>query len=186
MIKNGMSCARLDLTNGDIEFHARTIRNVMAAAPGQPLLCEGEAVSDPIRRAAAPGQPLLCDEDIEFLTSLELPPAPAPLLPHVAIMVDTAGPEIFVKSGEPESYVDGWPRWGKATDVKIGQTVTITDLPDAKFSPQRWPVTYAHFAQMCKVGDHITVGRYLSTGMEGTSVTLEVTKIVDGHDVQCR
>lgn len=141
MIKNGMSCARMDLTNGDIEFHARTIRNVMEAATRVQQM--------------------------------------------VAIMVDTSGPEIFVKSGEPESYVDGWPRWGKATAVKMGQTVTITDIQTAKFSAQRWPVTFEHFAKMCKVGDHITVGRYLSTGMEGTSVTLEVTKIVDDHDVQC-
>ena len=42
------------------------------------------------RHCSLMGQPLLCDEDIEFLTSLDLPPAPAPLLPHVAIMVDTS------------------------------------------------------------------------------------------------
>ena len=141
MIKSGMSCARLDLTNGDIEFHARTIRNVMDAA-------------------------MRCEQ-------------------MVAIMVDTAGPEIFVKSGDPETYENGWPKWGKATTVKMGQTVVITDLQTAKFSQARWPVTYEHFAKMCKVGDNITVGRYLSTGMEGTSVTLQVTKIVDEHDVEC-
>ncbi|QDZ19726.1 pyruvate kinase [Chloropicon primus] len=141
MIKNGMSCARLDLTNGDVEFHARTIKNVMQASMKVQQM--------------------------------------------VAIMVDTAGPEIFVKSGDPETYENGWPKWGKATSVKMGQTVTITDLKTAKFSAQRWPVTYEHFAKQCKVGDHITVGRYLSTGMEGTSVTLEVTQIIDDHDVQC-
>ena len=36
------------------------------------------------------GQWLLCDEDIDFLARLELPAAPLPLLPAVAIMVDTS------------------------------------------------------------------------------------------------
>lgn len=42
------------------------------------------------RHCSLMGQPLLCDEDIEFLTTLDLPPAPEPVLPHVAIMVDTS------------------------------------------------------------------------------------------------
>ena len=42
------------------------------------------------RHCSLLGQPLLCDEDIEFLTTLALPPAPTPLLPHVALMVDTS------------------------------------------------------------------------------------------------
>ena len=141
MIRNGMSCARIDLTNGDIEFHVRSIRNVMQAA--------------------------------------------SIVQQMVAIMVDTVGPEIFVKSGDPETYIDGWPKWGKGASVKTGDTVTLTDCPKSKISPNRWPVTYENFAQLCKVGDVIIVGRYLSTGMEGTSVTLEVTAIVDEHDVQC-
>jgi pyruvate kinase len=141
MIKNGMSCARIDLTNGDIEFHARSIRNVM--------------------QAASLAQQM------------------------VAIMVDTQGPEIFVNSGTPQTYIDGWPKWGDATEVKMGESVILTDAPNATFSKSRWPVTYSKFAKMCRVGDLITVGRYLSTGMEGTSVTLEVTSILDDHDVQC-
>lgn len=42
------------------------------------------------RHCSLLGQPLLCDEDIEFLSTLALPPAPEPLKPHVAIMVDTS------------------------------------------------------------------------------------------------
>ena len=42
------------------------------------------------RHCSLLGQPLLCDEDIEFLATLELPPAPTPLKPAVAIMVDTS------------------------------------------------------------------------------------------------
>ena len=45
------------------------------------------------------GQPLLCDEDIEFLATLELPPAPQPIRLHVAIMVDTSyRPQLQVMS----------------------------------------------------------------------------------------
>ena len=42
------------------------------------------------RHCSLMGQPLLCDEDVEFLATLSLPAAPQPLLPHVAIMVDTS------------------------------------------------------------------------------------------------
>ena len=42
------------------------------------------------RHCSLMGQPLLCDEDIEFLTTLDLPVAADPILPHVAIMVDTS------------------------------------------------------------------------------------------------
>lgn len=42
------------------------------------------------RHCSLQGQWLLCDEDIDFLARLELPEAPQPLLPAVAIMVDTS------------------------------------------------------------------------------------------------
>ena len=42
------------------------------------------------RHCSLLGQPLLCDEDINFLAALSLPPAPEPLKPHVALMVDTS------------------------------------------------------------------------------------------------
>jgi hypothetical protein len=42
------------------------------------------------RHCSLLGQPLLCDEDIEFLAGLDLPAAPEPVPPHVAIMVDTS------------------------------------------------------------------------------------------------
>ena len=42
------------------------------------------------RHCSLMGQPLLCDEDIEFLTTLDLPVASEPILPHVAMMVDTS------------------------------------------------------------------------------------------------
>jgi len=141
LIRNGMSCARIDLTNGDIEFHVRSIRNLQ------------EASSLTMRM--------------------------------VAIMVDTVGPEIFVISGRPTSHEEGWPKWGKATDVEEGQTVVLTSDGVSSFCKDRWPVTYPKFSDLCKVGDRITVGRYLSTGMEGTSVTLEVKAIINEHDVEC-
>lgn len=42
------------------------------------------------RHCSLLGQNLLCDEDIEFLSTLELPEAPQPLLPYSALMVDTS------------------------------------------------------------------------------------------------
>jgi len=42
------------------------------------------------RHCGLRGQWLLCDEDIDFLARLDLPEAPQPLLPTVAIMVDTS------------------------------------------------------------------------------------------------
>ena len=42
------------------------------------------------RHCSLLGQPLLCDEDVEFLSTLSLPPAAEPLKPHVALMVDTS------------------------------------------------------------------------------------------------
>ena len=42
------------------------------------------------RHCSLSGQPLLPDEDIEFLSALELPVAPEPAAPHVAVMVDTS------------------------------------------------------------------------------------------------
>ena len=42
------------------------------------------------RHCSLSGQPLLPDEDIHFLSALDLPAAAEPALPHVAVMVDTS------------------------------------------------------------------------------------------------
>jgi hypothetical protein len=56
------------------------------------------------------GQPLLVNEDVEFLAALELPPAPEPVGPWVAAMVDTSfRPELqhFVVHNVHNNT--GWP-----------------------------------------------------------------------------
>lgn len=59
---------------------------------------------------ALSGQPMLPQEDVEFLAALQLPPAPEPVPPAVAIMVDTTyRPELQSFVVQSVRRATGWP-----------------------------------------------------------------------------
>ncbi|KAF5938115.1 hypothetical protein HYC85_025621 [Camellia sinensis] len=90
-----------------------------------------------------------------------------------AVMLDTMGPALQVcnKTGNP-------------IEMKADNRVTIT--PDTTIEPSAevLPVNYTGLAKTVKKGDTIFVGQYLFTGIETTSVWLEVLEI-RGPDIIC-
>ena len=55
---------------------------------------------------------------------------------------------MFVDSGTPSSYKEGWPAWGHACEVEIGQHVILNSGSDTVFSNTNWPVSYPKFAEV--------------------------------------
>ncbi|KAL7225414.1 hypothetical protein ACSBR1_020732 [Camellia fascicularis] len=90
-----------------------------------------------------------------------------------AVMLDTMGPALQVcnKTGNP-------------IDMKANNHVTIT--PDTTIEPSAevLPINYTRLAKTVKKGDTIFVGQYLFTGIETTSVWLEVLEM-RGPDIIC-
>uniref|UniRef100_F6HLQ8 Pyruvate kinase n=1 Tax=Vitis vinifera TaxID=29760 RepID=F6HLQ8_VITVI len=90
-----------------------------------------------------------------------------------AVMLDTMGAELQVCNAT-----------GNPIKLKADDHVTIT--PDASKIPSAevLPVNYDGLAESVKKGDSIFLGQYLSTGIESTSVWLEVLE-TRGPDVIC-
>ena len=102
-----------------------------------------------------------------------------------ATMVDTKGPEIQVVR---DKYVDehGDVRISKhALHFSEGSTVSLTADTTQSCSNATLPVSYSRIHGVLEPGDRIIVTRYLITGTNSDSVTLEVTGF-EGQDVVCR
>ncbi|KAL6987262.1 pyruvate kinase [Sarracenia purpurea var. burkii] len=90
-----------------------------------------------------------------------------------AVMLDTMGPALQVcnKTGNP-------------IELLADNHVTITTDSTREPSAEVLPVNYSGLAKAVKKGDTIFVGQYLFTGIETTSVWLEVLE-TKGSDIKC-
>ncbi|XP_057507000.1 pyruvate kinase 2, cytosolic-like isoform X2 [Actinidia eriantha] len=90
-----------------------------------------------------------------------------------AVMLDTMGPALQVhnKSGNPIELM---------ADNHVTITTDVTREPSAEVLP----VNYSGLAKAVKKGDTIFVGQYLFTGIEATSVWMEVLE-TRGPDIEC-
>ncbi|XP_058205662.1 pyruvate kinase 2, cytosolic-like [Rhododendron vialii] len=90
-----------------------------------------------------------------------------------AVMLDTMGPALQVrnKSGNP-------------IELMAGNQVTITPDVTREPSAEILPVNYLGLANAVIKGDTIFVGQYLFTGIETTSIWLEVLE-TRGKDILC-
>ncbi|KAE9465889.1 hypothetical protein C3L33_02197, partial [Rhododendron williamsianum] len=90
-----------------------------------------------------------------------------------AVMLDTMGPALQVcnKSGNP-------------IEMMAGNHVTITPDVTREPSAEILPVNYSGLANAVIKGDTIFVGQYLFTGIETTSIWLEVLE-TRGKDILC-
>ncbi|KAK1300600.1 hypothetical protein QJS10_CPB13g00817 [Acorus calamus] len=90
-----------------------------------------------------------------------------------AVMLDTVGPELQVVNKSEHSI-----------SLEADAFVVLTPDQDQEASPQLLPINFGGLAKAVKPGDTIFIGRYLFTGSETTSVSLEVSE-VKGDDVVC-
>ncbi|XAR68431.1 Pyruvate kinase [Bertholletia excelsa] len=90
-----------------------------------------------------------------------------------AVMLDTMGPALHVQN-----------KTGKPIMLMADTHVTITSDVTREPSAEILPVNYSGLAKAVKKGDTIFVGQYLSTGIEATSVWLEVLE-TSGPDIIC-
>lgn len=90
-----------------------------------------------------------------------------------ALMLDTMGPQLQVYN-----YT------GNEIKLVADNHVTITSDVNREPSSEVLPVNYSGLFKMVKRGDTIFVGQYLLTGIEATSVWLEVLETI-GSDIVC-
>ncbi|XP_052188991.1 pyruvate kinase 1, cytosolic-like [Diospyros lotus] len=90
-----------------------------------------------------------------------------------AVLLDTMGPALQVCN-----------KTGKKIELKAGSHVTITPNIDREPSAEVLPVNYNGLAKAVQKGATIFVGQYLFTGIEATSVWLEVLE-TRGPDIIC-
>ena len=69
--------------------------------------------------------------------------------------------------------VQGWPRPKGHIQIKKGQEVLVT-TDEGVARNNILPMEYAEFDKMCKAGDTLFVGRYLTNGADISSVYLDV------------
>ncbi|KAK1322637.1 hypothetical protein QJS10_CPA02g00688 [Acorus calamus] len=90
-----------------------------------------------------------------------------------AVMLDTVGPELQVVNKSEHSI-----------SLEADAFVVLTPDQNQEASSQLLPINFGGLAKAVKPGDTIFIGRYLFTGSETTSVSLEVSE-VKGDDVVC-
>ena len=102
-----------------------------------------------------------------------------------AVWVDTSGREIVVKR-PTQVDEDGWLcldqtpiNYAKGSDVVITTADDVTDC-----SPSVLPITMKALPGLVHKGQHLQVGRYMSTGAEGGSLMLQVTS-VSRDEIKC-
>ena len=69
--------------------------------------------------------------------------------------------------------MQGWPRPKGHIQIKKGQEVLVT-TDGGVARDNILPMEYAEFDKMCKAGDTLFVGRYLTNGADISSVYLDV------------
>jgi pyruvate kinase len=141
LLAHGMSCARLDLTWGTMQFHSDTLRNLAEAMKVTKKLC--------------------------------------------AVWVDTSGREIVVTRPTHVSD-DGWlcldqtpVTFSKGSEVVISTKGGVDDC-----SSHVLPITKKELPALVHMGQHLQVGRYMSTGAEGGSLMLKVTGLTK-DEIKC-
>lgn len=141
LLTHGMSCARLDLTWGTMQFHSDTLKNLAEAMKATKKLC--------------------------------------------AVWVDTSGREIVVSRPTHVSD-DGWLcldqtpiSFAKGSEVVISTKGGVADC-----SSSLLPITKKELPGLVHMGQHLQVGRYMSTGAEGGSLMLEIIGVTK-DEIKC-
>ena len=100
------------------------------------------------------------------------------------VWIDTSGREIVIQR---PTKIDssGWVEIDKAPiEFKKGSEVVITTRDVGDASSSVLPVRMSSFPSLIRPGQYLQVSRYMSTGVEGGSLFLEV-KSVSETDVKC-
>lgn len=76
-----------------------------------------------------------------------------------------------------EACWQGWPRPKGHITIQKGQEVLVT-TDGGVARDNILPMEYAEFDKMCKAGDTLFVGRYLTNGADISSVYLDVSHLL--------
>lgn len=70
--------------------------------------------------------------------------------------------------------MQGWPKPKNSLDIKKGQEVVVTTDATAVAHGNLLPIECPDFDRVCKEGDTLFVGRYLTNGADVSSLYLDV------------
>lgn len=86
--------------------------------------------------------------------------------------------ELFIRLDEwyPSHALQGWPKpKNREIEISKGQEVIVTTDPEAVAHDNVLPIEQSDFDKVCKKGDTLFVGRYLTNGADVSSIYLDVS-----------